>query len=327
MEIPRTVVAGRPFADGSVSIGLYLTPGEPLDAMRVLERHARLALSAGFDGVTLPEHHGTQPGYVTNPVLVATHLLAHVDRGWVAAAPTLASLRPAPLLAEDLAWASLLSGGRFGAAFGAGYDAQDFAATEAPFEDRMRRFRQVTAQVAHRLRHDADDDGDEGIRFARRMSIPLLIATKGQRNVEHAARIGAGLFLPPLPVDDSRALVDRYTAAGGAGPVTITRWVWLGTHPDEGERALNQGASGAQRDQLWLDSSSVIRVESGTDQAELAGRLSDIVDASGGTNLNVRVRLPGIDAAETAEQIERVGEIADRMRERTAYRVVERTRG
>jgi alkanesulfonate monooxygenase SsuD/methylene tetrahydromethanopterin reductase-like flavin-dependent oxidoreductase (luciferase family) len=296
-----------PFAPGTVSIGLYLPAVDPSAVASTLRDHARRAAAAGFDGVSVAEHHG-QDGYVPNPILVATHLASVVGDRWVAAAPLLATLRSPRLIAEDIAWATLLTGDRFGVAMAAGYDEADFAAVGVPFEKRLARFRRAVTQVADELSGPGDPrTADPALSPTRRTRAPLLMASRGPLNCEHAARTGLGLFIQPLPIGVTRDLIDRYLSAGGSGPLTLTRWVWLGEHPRVGEERLNSRIEKVPGDLSWRDDDAVVRVESSNDETELAGRIASIVSASGATSLNIRVGLPGVGAEETIDQIERVG--------------------
>jgi alkanesulfonate monooxygenase SsuD/methylene tetrahydromethanopterin reductase-like flavin-dependent oxidoreductase (luciferase family) len=300
-----TAVDPAPFATSSISLGLYMSDEHPQRSARLLEQQARLAIDAGFDGVTVPEHHGGQAAYPANPILTAVWLLGTLPRGWAAAAPTLPLLRVARCVAEDVAWAYLHAQGRFAAAFAAGYDARDFRACDRDSSDRPRRFRDAVEVIVHHVSHSADDD--IALRASAADRPVMLVATRGERAARRAAELGLGLLLPPLPTATARSVVDVYRAAGGDGPVTMSRWVWLGSHPTEGEARLNGRVATAPGDLSWRDDAAVLQVESSTDPSDLAHRVAALALESGATNVNLRVHLPGVTSARTTSQIESLG--------------------
>src|SRR5215831_10954561 len=122
-----------PFAPGSISIRLY--PHNELDAPGVVAElcaQAALALRLGFDGVMTSEHHGGAPGYLPNPLQMATFVLEENASGWAAACPLLLPLRPAALVAEEVAWLAARHPGRVGLGVAAGALPLDFEAMDVP---------------------------------------------------------------------------------------------------------------------------------------------------------------------------------------------------
>src|SRR5690349_3741837 len=107
---------GEPFGRGSVSLGLH--PDSSLDLhhqIDVLVGQAVDAERAGFDGVTVSEHHNGFPGYLPQPLLASTWILEATSTVWSGPAPTVLSLRRARLVAEELAWTAARHPRRFGA--------------------------------------------------------------------------------------------------------------------------------------------------------------------------------------------------------------------
>jgi alkanesulfonate monooxygenase SsuD/methylene tetrahydromethanopterin reductase-like flavin-dependent oxidoreductase (luciferase family) len=272
-----------------------------------LFEQARRAVDVGFDGVSVPEHHG-QPGYVPNPILVAAALGVRLGEGWVAAAPVLASLRAPEALAEDVAWAGLVTGGRFGVVLGAGYDTNDFAALGVPYAERMPRFRDAVQAVLPLSDGSSPSRDDPAFELAGRCPVQVLLATSSPRNSRLAAENGLGLFLTPLLADVARRRTDRYRGLGGRGPVTVSRWAWLGRHPVEQQEAMNVRIANVPGDLPGRRDGPNIRVESSTNPAELADTLGRIVTESGGTSVSLRVHLPGISHEEQLTQITEIGQ-------------------
>jgi alkanesulfonate monooxygenase SsuD/methylene tetrahydromethanopterin reductase-like flavin-dependent oxidoreductase (luciferase family) len=57
-----------------------------------LHAQAVAAAEAGFDGVTISEHHGSFDGYFPNPLQLAGWLLGSIPQIWVAPFPLLLPL-------------------------------------------------------------------------------------------------------------------------------------------------------------------------------------------------------------------------------------------
>jgi alkanesulfonate monooxygenase SsuD/methylene tetrahydromethanopterin reductase-like flavin-dependent oxidoreductase (luciferase family) len=100
--------------------------------------HAELAAAAlaqcewadtrGFVSVTLSEHHGSPDGYLPSPIVLAAALAARTRNLRLVLAAIIAPLHDPLRLAEDLAVADVLSGGRILPVFGAGYVESEFRA-------------------------------------------------------------------------------------------------------------------------------------------------------------------------------------------------------
>ena len=102
---------------------------EPRRASAVIDElraQAALAVEHGFDGVMTSEHHGGFAGYLPNPLQLAGFLLDAMPRGWAAPCPLLLPLRPAALVAEEIAWLAARFPGRVGLGVAAGALPADF---------------------------------------------------------------------------------------------------------------------------------------------------------------------------------------------------------
>src|SRR4051812_17439001 len=89
-----TRAASSPFADGSISLGLYLENIDPPTALEEMLSQAELATHSGFDGISLSEHHAGFEGYLPTPVLGSSWILDRIETGWAAPCPILLPLRP-----------------------------------------------------------------------------------------------------------------------------------------------------------------------------------------------------------------------------------------
>jgi alkanesulfonate monooxygenase SsuD/methylene tetrahydromethanopterin reductase-like flavin-dependent oxidoreductase (luciferase family) len=80
----------------------------------------------GFHQVVLPEHHASPDGYMPSPVVMATAIGARTNRLRIAISLLLVPFYQPHRLAEDLAVADLVSGGRLDIMLGTGYREVEF---------------------------------------------------------------------------------------------------------------------------------------------------------------------------------------------------------
>ena len=298
-----------PFAPGSVSLRLYphdLAPSTVIEEMRA---QAALAVDAGFHGVMTSEHHGGFAGYLPNPLQVAGWLLEAMPAGWAAPCPMLLPLRPAALVAEEVAWLAARFPGRVGLGVAAGALEQDFTVMGAPMGERATRFAEGIALVAAALRGEADGvlAGDPAIRACARSPVPVLSAAMSATAVRRAAAYGVGLILDSLTTAErTRELVDEFRAAGGTGPCVLIRKVWVGPPPGDlvdKQVDVYRSYSGNKAQATWSDAQLV----SGAG-ASVAERLAADLTATGADALNLRIHVPGVDPRAARDQIQRLGD-------------------
>jgi alkanesulfonate monooxygenase SsuD/methylene tetrahydromethanopterin reductase-like flavin-dependent oxidoreductase (luciferase family) len=139
-----------------VSLRLYPCPGAPVDQIAELRAETLLGDAAGYDGVMVSEHHAGFPGYLPNPIQLATFLLAEGGTGWVAPCPLLLPLKARALIVEELAWLAAAYPGRVGAGFAAGALPVDFELAEVPFDEVVERFKDALAPTVAALRGEVE---------------------------------------------------------------------------------------------------------------------------------------------------------------------------
>lgn len=289
-----------PFAKGSVSLRIY--PHGELDATAIVDElraQAALAIDAGFDGVMTSEHHGGFAGYLPNPLQVSGWMLDAMGRGWAAACPLLLPLRPAALVAEEVAWLAARFPGRVGVGVAAGGRPDDFAALGVPIHDLAARFADGLATLTALLggRDAGALAGDAALARCAEHPVPVVSAAMGFTAARRAAAHGAGLLFDSLSaIERVGALVDAYRDAGGAGPCVLIRRVWLGPLPGElfdDQVGVYRAYSSASAQSHWRD-----------DQvASDAAALLDALARSGADALNLRLHVPGVSPAAAREQI------------------------
>ena len=300
-----------PFARGSVSLRLYphldLPASEIVDELRT---QAALAAEHGFDGVMTSEHHGGFAGYLPNPLQVAGWCLEDMTAGWAAACPLLLPLRPAALVAEEVAWLAARFPGRVGVGVASGALEHDFDVMHVPMDGLTARFADALAELAGMLDGTAPLGlaGDPAIAACAAHPIPVLSAAMGFTAVRRAAALGAGLLFDSLSTPERcRQLTDAYRAAGGTGSCVLIRRAWVGDPPRErvdDQVDVYRGYSSTSAMQHWGTDELVVA----PDGATVAKALLDVVERAGADALNLRVHVPGVAPGDAREQIARLGQ-------------------
>jgi alkanesulfonate monooxygenase SsuD/methylene tetrahydromethanopterin reductase-like flavin-dependent oxidoreductase (luciferase family) len=297
-----------PFARGSVSIRLY--PHNELDAPGVVAElcaQAALALGHGFDGVMTSEHHGGAPGYLPNPLQMATFVLEENDSGWAAPCPLLLPLRPTALVAEELAWLAARHPGRVGLGVGAGALPLDFEAMGVPLAEAVSRFKTELPRLVDMLRgRDLRGlDGDRAFQRCAVAPVPVLSAAVSPAAARRAARCDAGILLEGMsPVERLLDICRAFDDAGGTAPKVLIRRVWIGEAQAElieRQRRFYQSIGSADRP-MAQD-----QTVASDDATELADRLAGVMDEVGADAINVRIHLPGMATGVVRDQIDRLG--------------------
>jgi alkanesulfonate monooxygenase SsuD/methylene tetrahydromethanopterin reductase-like flavin-dependent oxidoreductase (luciferase family) len=301
--------SATPFGPGSVSVGLHALDGADGGAQAaMLVEQALAAEAAGFDGVTLSEHHGGFPGYMGQPLLACTWILAATERIWSGPAPYLLNLRNPVLVAEELAWTSARFPGRVVAVLAAGYAKSDFDLLGVDFADRGERLAQGLTRLQATLAGETAAAADPAIVAWAEQPAPLLSAANSPTAVKRAAARGLGIFFPGgEPRDRLHRLIETYREAGGKGPVVKIRTLWMGEPPagalEERDRIYRQAAaaSGVRHANGFAEPFAY-----GSDERihdEIA-RDFEVLDIDG---INVRFYLKGVDHPTVVDQIERFG--------------------
>ncbi len=297
-----------PFRSGSVSIRLYphneLPAGEIVDEALCAD-HGHL--SNGFDGVMTSEHHGGFAGYMAQPLLMASLVLAGQTTGWAAAAPLLLPLRSVALVAEEVAWLQAHYPGRVGLGVAAGALPLDFEVAGVNQADAIARFKADLPRLVCMLRGQdlGALEGDPALRACRHDPVPVLSAAVSNVAAVRAARCGAGLLMEGMSTPARLARLTRaFEESGGTGAKVLIRRVWLG----------DVSAGLVDRQRAVYESYSAGATSFGEDQTivsdepdELAERLAAAARETGADALNLRIQLPGMSSAQVREQIVQIG--------------------
>jgi alkanesulfonate monooxygenase SsuD/methylene tetrahydromethanopterin reductase-like flavin-dependent oxidoreductase (luciferase family) len=154
----------------------------------------------GFDYVGLGEHHGSPDGYDPSPIVFASAVGARTRRIRIRTSVLLAPLYDPPKLAEDLAVASLICGGRLEAGLGAGYRESEYETFDRDMDRRWEAMGEVVAFLRQAWTGDPFDWQGRRVHITPKPVPPPPIILGGgfPRSARRAAHIADG-WLPRTP--------------------------------------------------------------------------------------------------------------------------------
>jgi alkanesulfonate monooxygenase SsuD/methylene tetrahydromethanopterin reductase-like flavin-dependent oxidoreductase (luciferase family) len=296
---------------GSVSLRLYPHLDlPPTDVVSELLAQGRLGEDAGFGGLMVSEHHNAFAGYLPNPIQAAGWLLEATRTAWAAPCPLLLPLRPAALVAEEIAWLAVRFPGRVAVGLAAGSLEADFEIAGTTKDNLTARFAAGMATVSAMLlgRDPGPLPDDPAIRQCATHPVPVVSAAMSSAACRRAADARVGLLFDSLTtVSRCRELVDIYRDAGGSGPIVLIRRVAPGT--PQGERheeqlRLYRSYAASSAVEHWSEDQPA----SG-DAAAIAQILAAQAAAVGADCLNLRVHTPGLAATEARQHIAALAEV------------------
>jgi len=109
----------------------------------IFERGVGIAQTAdrlGFESVWCAEHHFSTYGYLSRPLMFATHLATLTEQIRVGSAVVVLPLHHPLIVAEEIATADLLSGGRLDVGLGRGYQTYEFERLGCSLDESRARF-------------------------------------------------------------------------------------------------------------------------------------------------------------------------------------------
>ena len=251
---------------------------------------AQAAEAYGFDSLWTVEHIVVPVGYesaypynrrgrmdygddadIPDPFVWLAYVAARTEQGTLATGVTVVPLRRPAILAKQAATLQLMSGGRFVLGIGAGWLEEEFAALDAPFDDRGARTDDAIGAMRALWEQDvASYDGEffrfDGVYCRPRppSPIPIVVGGHSLRAARRAGEIGDGFFPGRVIGGELEQLLDRMrrsAEAAGRDPDAIE--ITLGARPDPA--AIEQRiAAGADR--------VIVPALIGVDGLEILGR-------------------------------------------------------
>lgn len=156
----------------------------------------------GFSGAWVPEHHGSDDGYMPSPLVALSAIAARTKTLKIGSAVALAPLHHPVRFAEDAAVVDIVSGGRLEVAVALGYRRRETNAFGIDFKTRVSRMNEFL-EIVRRLwagetfsyegRHYNLTDTSISPRPLRG-HIPLLVGGFSEKALARAARLGDGYF-------------------------------------------------------------------------------------------------------------------------------------
>jgi len=163
-----------------------------------------------LDIIVLSEHHGVEDGFMSSPVTLAAAIAGRTKTIQINIAAILVPLHDPIRLAEQLATASLVSGGRVGFVAGLGYRDEEFVMAGV---DRKRRGTLMEEAVEAMRKAWTGEPFEFRGRTVRVTPAPasppmILIGGSTEKAAKRAAKLRAGFF----PAIGDQRLADLYTA-------------------------------------------------------------------------------------------------------------------
>ena len=112
----------------------------------IFERGVKIAQKAdglGFESIWCAEHHFSTYGYLSRPLMFATHLATQTEQIRVGSAVIVLPLHHPLIVAEEIATADLLSGGRLDVGLGRGYQTYEFERLGCSLDGSRARFEEA----------------------------------------------------------------------------------------------------------------------------------------------------------------------------------------
>ena len=104
---------------------------------------AKAADKLGFESVWCAEHHFSTYGYLSRPLMFASHLATQTEKIRVGSAVVVLPLHHPLIVAEEIATADLLSNGRLDIGLGRGYQVYEFERLGIKLEESRERFEEA----------------------------------------------------------------------------------------------------------------------------------------------------------------------------------------
>ena len=104
---------------------------------------AKTADKLGFESVWCAEHHFSTYGYLSRPLMFASHLATQTEKIRVGSAVVVLPLHHPLIVAEEIATADLLSNGRLDIGLGRGYQVYEFERLGMKLEESRERFEEA----------------------------------------------------------------------------------------------------------------------------------------------------------------------------------------
>ncbi|HEV7216786.1 MAG TPA: LLM class flavin-dependent oxidoreductase [Chloroflexota bacterium] len=229
----------------------------PADVLAAVAQQVALAETLGYSGAWFAEHHfGSQRGVLPSPLLLAAHVAAQTQCLRVGTSIICLPLHHPVNVAEDVAVADLLSGGRLDIGFGSGSSPADFAVFGSSQPERHARFEEALEVLRHCWSGETFDFTGRYYQMQQVRCIPtpqqtpaefVWLAASSAPTAQLAGRLGFGLQLPrgraaqdyvPIITAYRDAWSDAGHPADRCQRVSIARCLYVGVDDDDAMRTV-----------------------------------------------------------------------------------------
>jgi alkanesulfonate monooxygenase SsuD/methylene tetrahydromethanopterin reductase-like flavin-dependent oxidoreductase (luciferase family) len=210
---------------------------------------AEWADARGFDMLVLSEHHFTDDGYLSSPLVMAGIVAGRTKKIPINVAALLVPLHDPVRLAEDIAVLDLASGGRVSYVVGLGYRPVEYAGFGREWKARGKRFDACLETMLQAWTGEPFEWNGETVQVTPRplqQPHPLLfVGGSGPAAAKRAARFGLGLFPSTPDPELERIYLDEcarlgrepgmVALPGGPGTLFVAEdpdkfWAQIGEH-------------------------------------------------------------------------------------------------
>lgn len=169
------------------------------EALKMIE----YADANGIDKVDFQEHHQSEDGYCPVPFLIGTAAAARTRRIAIVLGAVILPFHDPVKVAEQIAVADLISGGRFYTVLAAGYSPTEFAAFRVSLKDRARLMDEGFDIILRALSGERFMDKDREVFVRPLPSRPPREIVYAGGGTPAAARRAARFGLPMWPMNDT----------------------------------------------------------------------------------------------------------------------------
>ncbi len=250
----------------------------------------RLVETLGFDAVWV-EDRILHPAPLADSLTLLTWAAAHTERLELGTAVLVLNLRPAPLLARQVATLRHLAGDRVTLGVSLGGRANEYAALRQPMDKRVGLFRDGLATLRALLSGDEITRDStyfplDGATVRPAGPLPILIGGLAPAAIRRAGELGDGWIMGPFGglEDIDKGLTEARAGATAAGKVPdqlrIGRLLYVAVDPDraKAQRDMTVFLHGYYGSDFDVDKHAIIGPA-----AEVADRLKAQMDAGIGT--------------------------------------------
>ena len=156
----------------------------------------------GFVICVLSEHHGSDDGYLPSPIVMAAAVAARTKQMRIQVAALISSFHDPLRVAEDVAVADLISGGRLDIVIAQGYVNEEFAMFDQPLDRRVSRTTELVKTLRQAWTGEPFEYRGRTVQVTPKPAQPggpkITLGGSSETAARRAARLGDG-YMPSIP--------------------------------------------------------------------------------------------------------------------------------